>query len=78
MKQPTEGKGIKEKLPKEVVKWLKEGMLLGDGWKIEITHRKGDIIESNRKFASQMMAGNDVYDVLMWTFERMLNDLKVK
>jgi hypothetical protein len=68
----------KDKLHKEVIKWLKEGMLLGDGWKIEITHRQGNKIESNRKIASEMMASNDVYDVLCWTFEEMLKELNVK
>ena len=68
----------KEKLHKEVIKWLKEGMLLGDGWKIEITHRQGNKIESNRKIASEMMASNNVYDVLCWTFEEMLKELNVK
>lgn len=39
----------KQKLHPEVVKYLKEGMLFGNGMKIDITYRKGEKIYNLRE-----------------------------
>ena len=65
---------FKDKIIKE---YLRSMMLFGDGWKIEITHRKGKEIQTDVKMIPNQMVEMSNCEVIMLEVERMLRELKI-
>ena len=64
----------KERIIRE---WIRQGMII-DGWKIEITHVYNGKVESNRKMISNEMVFSSHNKVLLFEFERMLEEFGIK
>jgi len=67
----------KHKREKIINDWLRQGMFI-DGWKIEITHLYNGKVENNRKMVSHEMAFDSHNQILLLTFEKMLDEMGIR
>lgn len=57
--------------------WIRQGMMT-EGWKIEITHLYKGKIRNNRKIVTNEMFFDSNGKILLFEFERMLNEFGIR